>query len=148
MLRTMILATTIIATVIAATGCATTRSTAQDASANVSTQYMYPMTSEQANEVLTKAMNYQFPDAPIVRVELPYKGYFVTQRFLLDSQDFTARMVPTKGNDIKGKTFDGFYFEVIDAGTMPISGSVRASSLLDKINEIASNISKPLPIAR
>jgi hypothetical protein len=109
---------------------------------------MYPMTAEQADKVLIDAMKYQFPDASIVRVELPYKGYFVTQRFLLDSQDFTSRMIPAKGLDQHGKTVDGFYFEVIDAGTMPISGSIRASSLFDKIMEIANSNSRPLPIAR
>lgn len=148
MININILAILVIAAVMATAGCATTRSTAQDASSNVSTQYMHQITTEQADEVLIKAMTHQFPEAPIVRVELPYKGYFVTQRFLLDSQDFTARMVPTKGRDKQGKVVDGFYFEVIDAGTMPISGSVRASSLFDKINELANNIAKPLPIDR
>ncbi|MBS0588545.1 MAG: hypothetical protein JSS37_11480 [Proteobacteria bacterium] len=148
MIHAIVLATILATTVISTVGCATSRSTAQYASADVSTQYIYPMTEEQADKVLTEAMKYQFPDAPIVRVELPYKGYFVTRRFLLDSQDFTARMIPAKGIDQSGKTVNGFYFEVLDAGTMPISGSVRASSLFDRVIEIANNISKPILIVR
>ncbi|WMJ09647.1 hypothetical protein [Nitrosomonas sp. sh817] len=147
-IHTIVLATILVAIAISMVGCAASRSTAQHASADVSTQYMYPMTAEQADKVITEAMNYQFPDAPILRVELPYKGYFVTRRFLLDSQDFTARMILAKGIDQNGKTVSGFYFEVLDAGTMPISGSIRASSLFDKIIEIANNISKPILIAR
>ncbi|MGZ0018711.1 hypothetical protein [Nitrosomonas sp. wSCUT-2] len=147
MIHTIVLAIILAATAISTVGCATSRSTAQYASADVSTQYMYPMTAEQADKILTEAMKYQFSDASIVRVELPYKGYFVTRRFLLDSQDFTARMIPAKGIDQNGKTVSGFYFEVLDAGTMPISGSVRASSLFDKIIEIANSISKPILIA-
>lgn len=148
MIHAIVLAAILATTVISIVGCATSRSTAQYASADVSTQYIYPMTEEQADKVLTEAMKYQFPDAPIVRVELPYKGYFVTRRFLLDSQDFTARMIPAKGIDQSGKTVNGFYFEVLDAGTMPISGSVRASSLFDRVIEIANNISKPILIVR
>lgn len=148
MVHAIVLATILATTVISTVGCATSRSTAQYASADVSTQYIYPITEEQADKVLTEAMKYQFPDAPIVRVELPYKGYFVTRRFLLDSQDFTARMIPAKGIDQSGKTVNGFYFEVLDAGTMPISGSVRASSLFDRVIEIANNISKPILIVR
>lgn len=148
MVHAIVLATILATTVISTVGCATSRSTAQYASADVSTQYIYPITEEQADKVLTEAMKYQFPDAPIVRVELPYKGYFVTRRFLLDSQDFTARMIPAKGIDQSGKAVNGFYFEVLDAGTMPISGSVRASSLFDRVIEIANNISKPILIVR
>ena len=148
MIRTIFLATIFVTTAIATVGCATTRSTAHQASADASTHYMYPMTAEQADKVLIEAMKYQFPDAPIVRVELPYRGYFVTQRFLLDSHDFTSRMIPVKGSEQNGKTVDGFYFEVLDAGTMLISGSVRASSLFDKIIAIADNVAKPLPTAR
>jgi uncharacterized protein YceK len=148
MIRNIVLVIIIAVTAMTTAGCSTTRSTSQQASANVSTQFIYPITAEQANNVLIEAMQYQFPDSSIVRVELPYKGYLVTKRFLLDSQDFTSRMIPAKGRDDNGKIFDGFYFEVIDAGTMPISGSVRASSLFDKIIAIANNIARPLPTAR
>ncbi len=130
------------------TGCATSRSTAQGKDASDQTQKMYPVSAEKADNILIQAMTYQFPDAPIVRVDLPYKGYFVTRRFLLDSQDFTARMIPAKGIRKDGEIVDGYVFEVIDAGTMPISGSVRASSLFDKILEHANVEAKPIPIAR
>jgi len=52
MIRTIFLATIFVTTAIATVGCATTRSTAHQASADASTQYMYPMTAEQADKVL------------------------------------------------------------------------------------------------
>lgn len=109
---------------------------------------MYPVSAEIADRILIQAMLYQFPGASIVRVELPYKGYFVTRRFALDSHDFTARMLPAKGVDEAGKVVDGYVFEVIDEGTMLISGSVRASSLFSKIIENANAEAKPLPMAQ
>lgn len=131
-----------------ATGCASTRSTAQGGDASSVTQMMYPVSAEIADRILMQAMLYQFPGASIVRVELPYKGYFVTRRFALDSHDFTARMIPAKGIDEAGKLVDGYIFEVIDEGTMLISGSVRASSLFSKIIENANAEAKPLPMTK
>lgn len=131
-----------------AAGCATTRSTAQGGDASSQTQKMYPVSAEKADRILIQAMTYQFPDASVLRVELPHKGYFVTRRFALDSHEFTARMIPAKGIDETGKTVDGYIFEVFDEGSMLISGSVRASSLFSKIIENANGEAKPLPIAR
>lgn len=132
--------------IISLTGCATSRVSGQDASPDSQTQLMYPVSESDANAILVEAMQYQFPDASIVRVELPYKGYFVTRRFLLDSHDFTARMIPTKGRQSDGTAVDGFRFEVIDHGTMLISGPVRGSSLFNKITELANKKSKGLPL--
>ena len=148
MLKQFYLAIALTLCALLASGCATTRSTAQGENTSNQTPKMYPMSAENADKILIKAMAYQFPDAPVVRVELPYKGYFVTRRFALDSHDFTARMIPAKGIDETGKTVDGFIFEVIDDGTMLISGQVRASSLFNKIIESADSEAKPLPIAR
>jgi hypothetical protein len=102
---------------LAATGCSTTRSTAQAQDSANPAQVMYPVSAEKADSILIQAMNAQFPNASIVRVELPYKGYFLTQRLLLDSHDFTARMIPAKGIGDAGKVVDGYTFEVIDQGT-------------------------------
>jgi len=106
---------------------------------------MYPVSAEKADSILIQAMNAQFPNASIVRVELPYKGYFLTQRLLLDSHDFTARMIPAKGIGDAGKVVDGYTFEVIDQGTTIMIGKIRASSLFDKILENANREAKPLP---
>lgn len=129
-------------------GCSTTRSTSKLSDAQGSSRYIYAVTSEQADKIIVEAMKIQFSNSSILKVELPYKGYFVNERFLLDSHEFTARMIPATARDRQGKLIDGFYFEVIDSGTMLISGSVRASNLLDKIIEIANKSAKPIPITQ
>ena len=148
MIRRIYLAIALMLCVLLTVGCSTTRSTAHGSDTSIPGQKMYPLSPEKADRVLIQAMTYQFPTSPIVRVELPHKGYFVTSRFALDSHDFTARMISSKGIDEAGKTVDGYYFEVIDSGTMPISGSVRASSLFNKIIETANGEAKPIPITR
>lgn len=136
----------LISTMISIAGCATSRISGQDVASDSQPKLTYPVSELDANEILVEAMKYQFPDVSIVRVELPYKGYFVTRRFLLDSHDFTARMIPTKGRQNDGLVVDGFVFEVIDHGTMLISGPVRASSLFNKITELAGAKAKGIPV--
>lgn len=143
-------ASVLVATLLALlTACTTTRTTvgATDAaSATAAPTEMYPLTAEQADQVVVKSMTEQFGDAPLIRVDAPYKGYTVHTYFLLDSHRFTARMIPAKGQSQNGKVVDGYVFDVIDSGTMLISGQIRAESLITRLYDNAKLIAKPVPI--
>lgn len=143
------LAALTLAIIMLLTGCTTTRTTVNTtnaATAAAGPTEMYPITSEQADNVLVKSMMQQFGDAPLIRIDAPYKGYTVHTYFLLDSHRFTARMIPAKGQSVNGKVIDGYIFDVIDAGTMLISGQIRAESLIKHIFDNASQIAKPIPL--
>ena len=135
-------------TLILITGCTTTHTTlsATEGVEAVAPTEMYPLTAEQADKVLIKSMTDQFGDAALIRVDAPYKGYTIHTYFLLDSHRFTARMIPAKGQGAKGKIVDGYIFDVIDSGTMLISGQIRAKSLLKSVLDNAAEISKPIHI--
>ena len=107
---------------------------------------MFPITSEQAEKILSTAMTAQFPGAPISRVEFPNKGYQATVRFLLDSHTIVAYMIAAKGRAEDGTLKDGFAFEVSNAGTMPLSGGSRANDLFERLIRDASSIAPPLPL--
>lgn len=129
--------------------CTTTRTTvgaSDSVSAAAAPTEMYPITAEQADQVIIKSMTEQFGDVPMIRVDAPYKGYAVHTYFLLDSHRFTARMIPAKGQSPNGKVVDGYVFDVIDAGTMLISGQIRAESLITRLYDNAKLITKPIPI--
>lgn len=131
------------------TACTTTRTTVgatDSVSAAAAPTEMFPLTAEQADQVLVKSMVEQFGDSPLIRVDAPYKGYTVHTYFLLDSHRFTARMIPAKGRLANGKVVDGYVFDVIDSGTMLISGQVRAESLIKRLFDNAGSIAKPIPI--
>lgn len=132
-----------------ASACTTTRitvGTTDSMSAAAAPTEMYPLTPEQADQVLVKSMMEQFGDAPLIRVDAPFKGYTIHTYFLLDSHRFTARMIPAKGQSPNGKVVDGYVFDVIDAGTMLISGQIRAESLIKRLYDNAKLIAKPIPI--
>lgn len=131
------------------TACTTTRTTvgaSDSVSAAAAPTEMYPITAEQADQVIIKSMTEQFGDVPMLRVDAPYKGYTVHTYFLLDSHRFTARMIPAKGQEPNGKVVGGYVFDVIDAGTMLISGQIRAESLITRLYDNAKLITKPIPI--
>lgn len=139
----------LVSVILFITGCTTTRTTvgATDAaSAAAAPTEMYPLTAEQADQVLIKSMMEQFGDAPLIRVDAPYKGYTVHTYFLLDSHRFTARMIPAKGQSTNGKVVDGYVFDVIDSGTLLISSQIRAERLIKRLFENAGSIAKPIPI--
>ncbi len=121
-------------------GCAGTRSTASDPA----DAWMYPLTNEQAERVLTEAMAAEFSGSALSRVDIPNRGYKVTIRFALDSHDIVAVMVPAKGKTTDGEQVDGFVFEVNDSGTMAISGRRRANRLFEGIQNRASQVAPPV----
>ena len=127
-------------------GCSSTRTMAS-APADARPATMFPLSAEQADRLLATAMTSEFPGSAISRVEFPNKGYTTTIRFLLDSHQITASMVAARGLD-GGKPVDGFYFEVNDAGTMPVSGGLRAGKVFDRLVHDASQLAPALPQSR
>lgn len=88
----------------------------------------------------------EFAGSPISRVEFPNKGYQATIRFMLDSHTIVAYMVSAKGKTPNGGLVDGFYFEVSNAGTMPLSGGKRAGKVYESLVRDASLIAQALPV--
>ena len=124
-------------------GCSGTRSTVADPS----TAHVYPLSEEQANQVVAEAMAAEFSGSAISRVDFPNSGYRVTIRFALDSHDIVALFIPAKARTTEGEIVDGYVFEVNDSGTMAISGRRRASKLFEGIQQRANRIAAPLPLA-
>lgn len=101
----------------------------------------------QADQILVDAMNIEFGTAPIVRVEHPNRGYQATIRFLLDSHQIVATMVPAKGVAADGSSRDGYYFNVTHNGTMPLSGMARSNRLRERLSSAANALSPSVPPA-
>lgn len=94
------------------------------------------------------AMNVEFGTSPIVRVEHPNRGYQATIKFLIDSHQIVATMVPSRGVASDGAVRDGFYFNVTHSGTMPLSGIARSNRLKEGLSRAAAAVSPSVPAAR
>lgn len=102
----------------------------------------------QADQILVDAMNVEFGNNPVVRVEHPNKGYQATISFLFDSHQIVATMVPSRGRSGDGAMRDGYYFNVTHSGTMPLSGISRSRRLRERLSEAATALSPSVPAAR
>jgi len=109
---------------------------------------VYLITEAQADQILMDAMNIEFGSDPIVRVEHPNKGYQATIKFLFDSHQIVATMVPSRGCSGDGSVQDGYYFNVTHSGTMPLSGMSRSKRLRERLTEAATALSPSVPAAR
>lgn len=109
---------------------------------------VYLITEAQADQILVDAMNAEFGTSPIVRVEHPNKGYQATIKFLIDSHQIVATMVPSRGRKADGTVQDGFYFTVTHSGTMPLSGIARSNRLRDRLTKAATALSPSVPSVR
>ncbi len=109
---------------------------------------VYLITEAQADRILVDAMNVEFGSDPIVRVEHPNKGYQATIKFLFDSHQIVATMVPSKGRSGDGSVQDGYYFNVTHSGTMPLSGMSRSKRLRERLSQAATALSPSVPAAR
>lgn len=109
---------------------------------------VFLISEAQADQVLVNAMNVEFGTSPIVRVEHPNKGYQATIKFLFDSHQIIATMVPSRGVAAGGFVQDGYYFAVTHSGTMPLSGMSRSRRLRDRLSEAATALSPSVPAAR
>lgn len=109
---------------------------------------VFLITDAQADRILVDAMNVEFGNSPIVRVEHPNKGYQATISFLFDSHQIVATMVPSQGRLADDSVRDGYYFNVTHNGTMPLSGMSRANRLRDRLSQAATALSPSVPAAR
>lgn len=109
---------------------------------------VYLITEAQADQILVDAMNAEFGTAPIVRVEYPHKGYEATIKFVFDSHQIVATMVPAKGVAPDGSVQDGYAFAVTHSGTMPLSGISRSRHMRERLAEAATALSPSVPAAR
>jgi hypothetical protein len=138
--------TTILMATLLAAGCSSTQSMI-GSGADRSSATMFPLSAEQADRILATAMAGEFAGSPVSRVEFPNKGYQATIRFMLDSHTIIGYMIATKGKATDGSLVDGFYFEVANSGTMPLSGGNRAKKLFERLVRDASMIARPLPLS-
>ncbi|WP_295207187.1 hypothetical protein [uncultured Brevundimonas sp.] len=109
---------------------------------------VYLITEAQADQILVDAMNAEFGTAPILRIEHPNPGYQATIKFLIDSHQIVATMVPSRGVASGGAVRDGFYFNVTHSGTMPLSGIARSNRLKERLSKAATALSPSVPAAR
>lgn len=105
---------------------------------------VYPITAEEADQVIGQAMQATFPGSPIVNVAFPKKGYMVTLKVLVDTHDIIATAMPAVGRDAQGNAVNGYAFEVSHKGTVPHAPG-QASALFDAINKRAAAIRAPIP---
>lgn len=77
----------------------------------------------------------------------PNKGYQATIKFLVDSHQIVATMVPSRGQAADGSVHSGYYFNVTHSGTMPLSGMSRSKRLRERLSEAATAISTSVPSA-
>lgn len=109
---------------------------------------VFLISEAQADQILVDAMNVEFGTSPIVRVEHPNKGYQTTIKFLVDSHQIVATMVPSRGRKADGTVEDGYYFNVTHSGTMPLSGIARSKRLRKRLSNAAAALSPSVLPAR
>lgn len=102
---------------------------------------MYPITAEEADAVLYRALRSTAPEADVTAVAGPNKGYVAVINKDRRSYTYYASAVPAVGLRPDGTRVGGYTFEV--------SGwqSIRAGYLVESINLGAATISAPLPLA-
>lgn len=128
-------------------GCSGSQSMAEAGSSPAAGK-IFPIGEDVADRILGVAISSEFPGSAISKVEFPNRGYRVTVRFFVDSHDIVAYMIRSKGIDSNGNVVPGYYFEVSNSGTMPITQGGRAFQLYHKLIADASAVSQPLPQAR
>ncbi len=109
---------------------------------------VFLISETEADQILVDAMNAEFGTSPIVRVEYPHKGYQATIKFLFDSHQIVATMVPSTGLRADGSAEAGYYFNVTHSGTMPLSGIARSNRLRKRLSDAATSLSPSVPAAR
>lgn len=123
------------------TNCTSTRSSI-DHSQNKSLSGIFNITEEKAYAIILKSLEEVMGGSPVSRVTSPHKGYQSTLRFLLDSHNIAAFMIPVTLVDSQGEKINGYSFQVRDSGTMPILGGAKAEKLLNKIIDHATSQSE------
>jgi len=113
----------VLSAAFALTGCSSTQSTI----ANEKTGYA--ISRKQAKEIVESSILANFsPDYVNHGPEssLTSSGYI---RFALDTHTVNATAIPMRGARADGQSLEGYGFEVVSFGTMPISGGCKAKSV-------------------
>lgn len=100
---------------------------------------VYYISSQEADEIMKKAMVEVFPNLPIMKVGAPYSGYSASMNFLLDNHSVTLAAVPASG-DFEGKPRDGYSFQVSQYGSIPITGGIKANNLIKAVERITVGV--------
>jgi len=113
------------------TACSSTQSTI----ANEKTGYA--ISRKQAKEIVESSIQANFSPDSVNRspeTSLTSSGYF---RFALDTHTVNATAIPMRGVLPDGTPSEGYGFEVVSFGTMPISGGIKAKSVYQLIKRQA-----------
>ncbi|GAA0381475.1 hypothetical protein GCM10009093_05570 [Brevundimonas terrae] len=137
----------LVAGVLALSGCASAPARTPGNYVSQS-EPVFLITEAQADQILVDAMNIEFGTAPIVRIEAPTKGYQATIKFLFDSHQIVATMVPSRGRAADGSAQAGYYFNVSHSGTMPPSRMSRSKRMRERLSQAAGALSPSVPAAR
>lgn len=127
--------------------CSTTQSMA-GRGADRNTAQMFPVSYDEADQILAGAMAAVFAGQPISRVEFPNRGYQATLRFAFDTHVIVGYVIATAGTAPDGSRVEGYYFEVSGSGTMPISGGAKVNAVYNRAVEDASRLAAPMPQTR
>lgn len=112
--------------------------------ANPDGRIMYPITAEEADGVLLRAIYSTLPGAVVTAVAAPNRGYLALESGYMDRHRYTATAVPTVGIRPDGTRVNGYAFAVSDFGTII---SRQATYLFQAINLGVATLSAPLPVA-
>lgn len=127
--------------------CSTTQSMA-GRGADRNAAQMFPISYDEADQILAGAMAAVFAGQPISRVEFPNRGYQATLRFAFDTHVIVGYVIASAGTAPDGSRVEGYYFEVSGSGTMPISGGSKVNAVYDRAVQDASRLAAPLPQTR
>lgn len=108
---------------------------------------VYPITAEQANDVLLAAFQRSFAGQPIHQMGRSQLGYWARITLLVDHHDIFGFAEPARGKKPGGEVVDGYRFKVVHRGTIYISGPIRANKLAARIHEHARRLAQPLQYA-
>ncbi len=105
---------------------------------------MYPITAEQADAVIFRALNSTGLGADVTPVAEPNKGYVALFKFPRETRvyTYTTTAVPAVGLRPDGTRANGYAFHLSGPSTE------RAQFLFEAINLGAATLSAPLPMAR
>jgi len=130
----------VLAVALALTGCSSTQSTI----ANEKTGYA--ISRKQAKEIVESSILANFSPDYVNRgpeSSLTSSGYI---RFALDTHTVNATAIPMRGVRADGQALEGYGFEVVSFGTMPISGGSKATSVYRLIKQQAQMVGPSLKV--
>jgi uncharacterized lipoprotein len=120
-------------------GCSSTNTTLRDQSGSM---VIHKLSEEDALRIVRLAITSVLPNRTITTFETPYKGYFTTFRFGLDTYSQRIYAIPVEGETSAGKKIKGFYFEVSGEGSSIVQGRMKNTELFNKLQQLLKDSSK------